>query len=76
MPEIFSPDNLNKALTETLPNLPKEEGHVGAVAQNGDLGVEGEVSAHLGKGVFVAAEGSWFTRAGYRAAAMIGWKRK
>jgi hypothetical protein len=54
----------------------RRRGHVGAVVQNGDFGVEGEVSKQLGKGVFVAAEGSWFARAGYRAAAMIGWKKK
>jgi hypothetical protein len=73
---IFDSEYLAKEIHETLPNLPAEEGHVGAVVQNGDFGVEGDVSKQLGKGVFVAAEGSWFSRAGYRAAAMIGWKKK
>lgn len=75
MPDIFSTDAL-AAEVKKLPDLPKNEGKVGAVMVNGDAGVEGSISADLGKGVFVEGEGSWFMRAGYRAAAMIGWKKK
>jgi hypothetical protein len=76
MSEIFTSEYIAKTLNETLPNLPAEEAHVGAVVEKGDIGVEAEVRKELGKGVFVAGEGSWFARAGYRAAAMIGWKKK
>jgi len=71
----FGPESLAKSV-KSLPELPREEAHVGVVAKKGDVGVEGAASHEFGKGVFIAGEGSWYTRAGWRAAAMLGWKKK
>jgi hypothetical protein len=74
MPDIFSKDALDAQLRK-LPDLPPEEGGVGVVAQNGDVGVEGAVNKSLGKGWFVEGEGSWMRRAGWSVAGWLGWKR-
>lgn len=77
MDNPFGPDVLAKAVHETLPDLPKEEAHIGVAAQNGEVGIEGSASKSLGSsGAYVEGEGSWFVRSGWRVAAMFGWKGK
>lgn len=75
MDNAFGPESLAKAVHD-LPELPLEEARVGVVAQNGEVGVSGSAQHEFGRGVFVAGEGSWFTRTGWKAAAMLGWKKK
>lgn len=77
MDNPFGPEVLAKAVNETLPELAKEEAHIGVAAQNNEVGVEGSISKTLGsKGVFVEGQGSFFMRSGYRVAAMLGWRKK
>lgn len=72
----FSPENLSSALSK-LDDLPKNQVHGGVVVQDGQLGVEAEGSVDVGKkGVFVEGEASWFKRTGWRAAAMLGWRKR
>jgi hypothetical protein len=73
VPDIFSRDALDEQLRK-LPDLPSEQGGIGVVAQNGDVGVEASVNKQLGNGWFVEGEGSWMRRAGYSVAAWLGWK--
>jgi hypothetical protein len=71
--EIFS-DSALKAQVERLEDLPKEQGGIGVVASNGDVGVEASVNKQLGKGWFVRGDGSWMSRAGYTVRGWFGWK--
>jgi hypothetical protein len=73
--EIFTKDALDAQLRK-LPDLPAEQGGIGVVAKDGDVGVEGAVNKQLGKGWFVEGEGSWMKRAGWSAAGWLGWKGK
>jgi hypothetical protein len=69
---IFS-STATQAQLDKLQDLPKEQGGIGVIAANGDVGVEGAVNKQLPKGWFVEGEGSWMTRSGYRLAAWLGW---
>jgi hypothetical protein len=68
----FSPEALRKATKD----LPPEQGGIGVVAKDGDVGVTAAVNKDLGQpgGWSVAATASWFKGAGYSAAAWLGWK--
>jgi hypothetical protein len=78
MSDIFSSDALASQVRKVADQAPPETGeaHVAVVAQNGEVGVEGSIEKTLGKGIFVEGDGSWFTRTGYRVAAVLGWKQK
>ncbi|HXO85215.1 MAG TPA: hypothetical protein VN803_06795 [Gemmatimonadales bacterium] len=73
---IFDEASTNAQL-EKLQQLPAaEQGGVGVVVENGDVGVTGAVSKQLGtRGWFVQGEGSWMRRSGYRVAGWFGWKK-
>lgn len=67
-------DSALAAAVKKLPDLPAAQVTLGAVAQNGDVGIELEGNKQLGKGWFVEGDASWWRKAGYTVAAMIGWK--
>ncbi len=71
---IFSQEKLRK----TIQDLPPEQGGVGVVLQNGEVGVTGAVKTDVGKpgGWTLAATGQWIKSEGYRAAAWLGWTGK
>lgn len=71
MPESRSP--LQDAIAEAA-KLPSNELRVGAVAENGDAGAEVQFEKTLGAHGELGVEASWWKRAGYRAAAYLGWK--
>lgn len=73
MPDLFSDEAL-KAQLEQLPQIPPNEGSVGLVTENGDVGVHGRINTAIGRSWYVAGEGSWMRRTGYRVAAMLGWR--
>jgi hypothetical protein len=60
-------DNLEKT-------LPANEAKVGLAVQNGDIGVEGTISKAISTHGDVAADASWFKKAGWNILAAIGWK--
>lgn len=64
------------AALKKLPDLPAEQGGVGVVTKDGEIGAEAVVNKQLGKGWYVEGQGSWFKRAGYSAAAWLGWKKR
>lgn len=74
MTSIFGPEATKAALDK----LPENEGGLGVQATKDDVGVVGAVNKDLGKpgGWFVAGEGAWWRKAGYTAAAWLGWKGK
>lgn len=70
----LTPEQLKK-----LPDLPPDEGGIGAVATSaGDVGVQGAINKDIGKpgGWFVLGEGSWMRRAGGSISGWLGWKGK
>jgi hypothetical protein len=73
---IFSPA-ATAAQLKPLADLPLEQGGIGVVVDNGDVGVAGAVNKQLGKkGWFVQGEGSWMSRTGYRVMGWFGWKKR
>lgn len=71
-----SKPSILEAAQAELKNLPPEQLNAGVVAKPGDVGVEVEVNKRLGKGWYAAADASWWKRAGYSIAALVGWKGK
>jgi hypothetical protein len=75
--EIFSAQSTQAQLDKLQREIPAQQVSVGAVVENGDAGVIAQGNVAIGKsGAFVEGEASWMTRAGYRVAAMFGWKGK
>lgn len=73
LPDLFSDSNLAKEV-QKVDALPKDQADIGAVVENGDFGVEGEINKSIGKNASIGAEGSWMKQAGYKVAALFGWK--
>ena len=70
-------DSVIAAAVKKLPDLPTEQVTVGVTATKGsDVGVEVEANKELGKGWFTEADASWWKQAGWKAAAMVGWRKK
>jgi hypothetical protein len=68
-----NPTPLKDAIAK-LETIPGREGEIGVVATKDDAGVVGRVSQPIGKDWSLAAEGSWWQRAGYRVAGLLRWK--
>jgi hypothetical protein len=74
--DIFGPDALNAQLRK-LDEQPDNQAHAGVVARPDDIGAEAAGKIDVGrKGAFVEGEASWFKRAGWSVAAMVGWRKK
>lgn len=72
---IFSPDATASQIKK-LEQLPSEEGGLGVVVQNGDVGVVATANKALGKGWSLRGSLGYMKDAGYSAAAWLGWKGK
>lgn len=60
---------------EQAKNLPANEGRIGVVARNGDVGAAGEVNLTFGQAWTVGATGEWMKQKGWQAAAYVGFRR-
>jgi hypothetical protein len=74
---ILLPESATASQFRRLDELPKDQGGIGVVAEDGQVGVAGAVNKQVGKkGWFVQGEGSWMSRTGYRVAGWFGWKKR
>lgn len=71
----FSDGVLGKAV-EALAHLPPDQVQLGVDATASDQGVELEETTDLGKGFFAEGDASWWRKAGWKAAAVFGWRKK
>lgn len=75
MSDIFSP-NATASELRKLQDLPPEQGGIGVVAKEGDVGVIASGSKQLGKGWSLSGAFTYMKESSYTAAAWLGWKGK
>lgn len=53
-------------------NMPTNQGQIGVAVENGDVGVQGQVSLTFKEAYTIGAMGQYFTQQGYKAAVFFG----